>query len=108
VQLIPVQKELAAQDVVARLEAAGTKLLITNAAMLSMAAEAVSSVGNIPLLDIAEKQDIFEGAEYKGFQINGGPESESTDGFLNRTSGSTGGKMKTVITTHAHFIVSQM
>ena len=108
VQLIPVQKELATRDVVARMEQAGTKLLITNDVMRSMAHEAAQELLGIPVFLPSEDDLLFsdETVEYHGFSLRSHDAAESTAAFLNRTSGSTGGKMKTVITTHSHFIAT--
>ncbi|PVH92465.1 AMP-binding enzyme domain-containing protein [Periconia macrospinosa] len=108
VQLIPLQKELAVQDVVARMKAAGSKILITNAAMQDMANEASQLLSGIPVYDPSKDETAFSDGtlEFCGFSISDHSSAESTVGFLNRTSGSTGGKMKTVITTHSHFIAT--
>lgn len=108
VQLIPLQKELAVQDVTARMQAAGSKLLITDAAMQDMANEASKLLGNVPVYDPSLDKEAFseKAPEYCGFSIGNHEDAESTVGFYNRTSGSTGGKMKTVITTHSHFIAA--
>lgn len=108
VQLIPIQKELAAKDVVARMEQAGTKLLVTDDVLHAMATEATQELPRITIYVPAEDEKLFraEMPAYHSFSLNGADAAESTVGFLNRTSGSTGGKMKTVITTHAHFIAT--
>jgi 4-coumarate--CoA ligase len=108
VQLIPLQKELVVQDVTARMQAAGSKLLVTNAAMRDLANEASKLLGGIPVYDPSEDENAFSDTtpEFQGFSITSHSEAESTVGFFNRTSGSTGGKMKTVITTHSHFIAA--
>lgn len=108
VQLIPIQKELAAKDVVARMEQAGTRLLVTDDVLHAMATEATQELAGITIYVPAEDEKLFraETPAYHSFSLNGADAAESTVGFLNRTSGSTDGKMKTVITTHAHFIAT--
>lgn len=90
------------------MEQAGTKLLVTDDSMRPMATEATQGLHGIPMYVPAEDEKLFsaETPEYHGFSLNSNDSAESTAGFLNRTSGSTGGKMKTVITTHAHFIAT--
>ncbi len=90
------------------MEQAGTKLLVTDDAMRPMATEAAQKLHSIPLYVPAEDEKLFgvETPAYHGFSLNGDDAAESAVAFLNRTSGSTGGKMKTVITTHAHFIAT--
>ena len=90
------------------MEQAGTKILITDDAMRPMATEATQALHGIPIYVPAEDEKLFsaETPEYHDFSLNSHDAAESTVGFLNRTSGSTGGKMKTVITTHSHFIAT--
>ena len=90
------------------MEQAGTKLLVTDDVMYPMATEAIQELQVIPIYIPAKDWQLFsaETPAYHGFSLNGDDAAESTVGFLNRTSGSTGGKMKTVITTHAHFIAT--
>ena len=90
------------------MEQAGTKLLVTDDVMRPMATEAAQKLHGIPIYVPAEDEKLFsvETPAYHSFSLNGDDSAESAVGFLNRTSGSTGGKMKTVITTHAHFIAT--
>ena len=90
------------------MEQAGTKLLVTDELMHAMASEVTHELHGIPIYIPSEDEKLFraETPEYHSFSINGDDTAESTVAFLNRTSGSTGGKMKTVITTHAHFIAT--
>ena len=90
------------------MEQAGTKLLVTDNILHAMATKATQELHGIPIYVPAEDEKLFrdEMPAYHGFSLNGDDAAESTVGFLNRTSGSTGGKMKTVITTHAHFIAT--
>ena len=106
------QKELTASDVIARLAQAGAKLLVTDESFLAVAEQASQSqqVGSIPLfiLDGPHSQlDLLStgSPQYHGFQLKTSDEAESNTAFLNRTSGSTG-NMKSVVTTHAHFIAA--
>lgn len=76
--------------------------------MENMAREASDVLGGIPVYDPSTDEKAFsdETLEFHGFSISDHESAENTAGFLNRTSGSTGGKMKTVITTHSHFIAA--
>ncbi|KAF1988171.1 AMP-binding enzyme domain-containing protein [Aulographum hederae CBS 113979] len=105
VELIPLQKELGLGDVTARMEQAEAKVLITDPTYLSMGNQAAAKVGAKVLVPETEPELFHDSVkEYHDFKIDDEETSGNTIAFLNRTSGSTGGKMKSVITTHAHFI----
>jgi acyl-coenzyme A synthetase/AMP-(fatty) acid ligase len=105
---------MTALDVAGRLEQAKAKILITDADTLSMAEEASVLAGcvSIVTLDRADQHTVcMEDLIQEGnpsislFEITTPQEAESHNAFLNRTSGSTG-KMKSVLTTHAHYIAT--
>jgi 4-coumarate--CoA ligase len=111
---VPIQTGMTALDVAGRLEQAKTKLLITDADMLSMAEGASVLAGCISIitLDQADKstpciEDLIEIGDpsISHFEIRDPQEAETHNAFINRTSGSTG-KMKSVVTTHAHYIAT--
>lgn len=108
VELIPVQVGLSAGDVTARVTQAKAKLLITDSPLLELAEKASQQSDALPLLILNGSYTPLEGVcdasdRFEGFKLNGSAEAESHTAFINRTSGSTG-NMKTVLTTHAHFI----
>lgn len=105
---------MTALDVAGRLEQAKAKLLITDANTLSMAegASVLAGCVSIVTLDRADQHtDCMENLIQVGdpsvslFEIATSQEAESHNAFINRTSGSTG-KMKSVLTTHAHYIAT--
>ncbi|KAL9616284.1 MAG: hypothetical protein Q9160_008824 [Pyrenula sp. 1 TL-2023] len=108
VELIPVQKDLTANDIAARMEQAEAKLIVTDCTFLTLASVAAASFGNLAIFVPELDKGLFSSnvPEYHDFKITHNSDSEASIAFLNRTSGSTGGKMKTVITTHAHFIAT--
>lgn len=110
VELIPVQKELTLKDVVARLTCANATLLVTNQPFSAMADQAKMQMDSLRLLDLGESSSQLKSIvkafpKYDGFHLKTANESESHVAFINRTSGSTG-NMKSVLTTHAHFIAA--
>lgn len=102
------QKELTTNDVVARMKQAETQLIVTDSVFLTMAAVASAALGGIRLFLPETERGLFgpEVPEYHEFKIDTEEEAQNSVAFVNRTSGSTGGKLKTVITTHAHFIAA--
>lgn len=105
---------MTALDVAGRLEQAKVKLLITDAGTLSMAegASVLAGCVSIVTLDRANQhtacmEDLIRMGDpsVSPFEITTPQEAESHNAFINRTSGSTG-KMKSVITTHAHYIAT--
>ncbi|KAL8736863.1 MAG: hypothetical protein Q9181_002254 [Wetmoreana brouardii] len=109
---IPIQTGMTAQDVTGRLEQAHAKLLITDADTLSMAEGASVLAGCISIvtLDRADRstacmEELIEMGDpsVSQFGLKTPEEVEAHNAFINRTSGSTGA-MKSVITTHAHYI----
>ena len=111
---IPIQTGMTALDVAGRLDQAKAKLLITDADMLTMAEGASVLAGciSIATLDRTDRSTVrVNGLEdmcdssVSPFELKGPEEAESHNAFINRTSGSTG-KMKSVITTHAHYIAT--
>lgn len=101
-------------DVADRLEQAKAKLLITDAATLSMAERASVLAGcvSIVTLDRADQhttcmEDLVQEGDPSVplFEIETSQEAGSHNAFVNRTSGSTG-EMKSVLTTHAHYIAT--
>ncbi|KAL9001258.1 MAG: hypothetical protein Q9188_005503 [Gyalolechia gomerana] len=114
IALIPIQTGMTAEDVAARLYQAKAKLLITDAMNLSMAEGASVLVGCIRIvtMDRADRsttcmEELMEGGDgcVSHFELKSPEEAESHNAFINRTSGSTGA-MKSVITTHAHYIAT--
>ena len=114
VALIPIQTGITALDVAGRLEQAKAKLLITDTSMLSMAegASVLSGCISIVTLDQADRfttclNRLVEMGDSSAppFRLTSPEEAESHNAFINRTSGSTG-TMKSVITTHAHYIAT--
>ncbi|KAB2572706.1 4-coumarate--CoA ligase 1 [Lasiodiplodia theobromae] len=108
VELVPLQKELAAKDVTSRLDQAEAKLLVTDLPLLSKALEACATLPSVALLALdgtSSQLNFFNDGcpEYHGFHLETRGEAESTVAFVNRTSGSTG-TMKSVQTTHGYFI----
>ena len=111
---IPLQTDMTAEDVAGRLEQANARLLITDTGTLSMAESSSVLIGCIPIItmdqadqlvtcmdELVEKGD----ASATHFELRTPEEAESYNAFINRTSGSTG-TMKSVITTHAHYIAT--
>ncbi len=105
---------MTALDVAGRLVQAKARLLITDADTLSMAEGASVLAGCISIvtLDRANQytacmEDLIQMGDpsVSPFEITTPQEAESHNAFINRTSGSTG-KMKSVITTHAHYIAT--
>lgn len=101
-------------DVAGRLEQAKAKLLITDAETLPVAegASVLAGCVSIVTLDRADQHTacmeelIQEGdPSISLFEITTSQEADSHNAFINRTSGSTG-KMKSVLTTHAHCIAT--
>lgn len=108
VELIPIQSSLASEDISARMEQADAKLLITDNKFFELSKRAAEQAGGIPLFVPENEHDLFgeDVPEFCGFYIDSEHEAADSPAFLNRTSGSTGGKLKTVVTTHAHFIAT--
>lgn len=108
VELIPIQGELSSSDVMARMEQAGAKLIITDKRMLGLSQAASAPLPSVSVYVPEDDKSLFdpETPEYTGFTITSEAIAQDTPAFLNRTSGSTGGKLKTVITSHAHFIAT--
>ncbi|WEW56956.1 hypothetical protein PRK78_002415 [Emydomyces testavorans] len=101
-------------DVAARLEQAGAKLLITDSEVLFLAEVASMLAGVIPLVTMdANDQvwrcmdDLIQSGDPTAniFELTTKREADEYDAFMNRTSGSTG-TMKSVLTSHAHFIAT--
>lgn len=111
---IPMQTGMTALDAAGRLEQAKAKLLITDADTLAMAEGASVLAGCISIvtLDRADRRtasvkELIETSDssVSHFELRSPEEAESHNAFINRTSGSTG-TMKSVITTHAHYIAT--
>lgn len=109
---IPIQDNIDFIDVAKRLEQARAKLVVSSSSMLRMAECASELAGVIPMLtlDLADPhvpylRDLLPVGDpnFNSFKLEGETAVASHPAFLNRTSGSTG-NMKSVITTHAHFI----
>jgi 4-coumarate--CoA ligase len=96
VELIPIQSGLASDDISARMEQADAKLLITDTTFLEISTKAAKQLNNIPVFVPENEEDLFadEAIEYHGFSIDSEIKSAESPAFLNRTSGSTGGKLK--------------
>ena len=114
VALIPVQTEMVAEDIAARLVQSKAKLLVTNAALLSMAEVASVLAGIVPIIsmDKADPHTLCLDEFLKHgdpavstFELTSVEDTACMPAFINRTSGSTG-KMKSVMTTHAHYIAT--
>ncbi|MCJ1439060.1 hypothetical protein MMC27_008451 [Xylographa pallens] len=108
VQLIPIQAGITAGDIFARVRQAETKLLVTDTSSLELAGKVSRQSSRLPLLVLdgsyLQLEDVHGvKTRHEGFKLRCTAESESHVAFVNRTSGSTG-NMKTVLTTHAHFI----
>ncbi|KAF2150685.1 acetyl-CoA synthetase-like protein [Myriangium duriaei CBS 260.36] len=89
------------------MEQAGTKLLITDNQLLALSQVAADLLPNVKVWVPESDLNLFTSIpEYHSFSLTSQVASSTTPAFLNRTSGSTGGKLKTVITTHAHFIAT--
>ena len=73
-----------------------------------MVAVASAALGGISQFIPEMERGLFgpEVPEYHAFKIDTEKEAQDSVAFVDRTSGSTGGKLKTVITTHAHFIAA--
>ncbi|KAL8704745.1 MAG: hypothetical protein Q9225_008067 [Loekoesia sp. 1 TL-2023] len=114
VALIPIQTGMTAEDVAGRLDQAKVKLLITDAENELMA-EGASVLAGCPSVVTLNRGDqstacmedlIATGdASMSHFELKTPEEAEAHNAFINRTSGSTGA-MKSVITTHAHYIAT--
>lgn len=94
VELIPIQKELTLNDVVARVKQAGATLLVTNQPFFAMADQATKQMGSLRLLNLGECSSqlallVAECPKYEGFHLQTAGEAESHTAFINRTSGST-------------------
>ena len=109
---IPIQDNITDIDVAKRLEQARVKLVVTSSSKLLLAECASELAGVIPLLalDPVGQRVPYLGdllpagdPDFHSFKLESAAAAGSHPAFLNRTSGSTG-SMKTVITTHAHFI----
>ncbi|KFY46079.1 hypothetical protein V495_02667 [Pseudogymnoascus sp. VKM F-4514 (FW-929)] len=114
VALIPIQKNLGYLDVAGRLVQYSAKLLFTDQTLLSTAVSALSIIGPIPVITLEEVDSRFPRYAYldvllkqevsaRRLSLNKVTDSRSHIAFINSTSGSTG-KMKSVLTSHAHFI----
>lgn len=112
--LIPVQKELSAQDVAGRLQSSNSKLLITDGALLGLTELASGLAGGVPIitLDKADREipsldELVTQAQPGSttFELRSHEEAEAHDAFINRTSGSTG-NMKSVLVSHSHYIAA--
>ncbi|KAL8687986.1 MAG: hypothetical protein Q9218_005990 [Villophora microphyllina] len=111
---IPIQTDMTAQDVAGRLDQARCKLLITDTRTLSMAESSSALAGCVPIvtLDRADSttaclEDLVNDGDpsISHFEISTPEQAQTYNAFINRTSGSTG-VMKSVITTHAHYIAT--
>lgn len=111
---IPIQTGMTAEDVAGRLYQAKAKLLITDAKTLPLAEGASVLAGCIRIvsMDRADRcttcmEDLLEKGDpcVSHFELKSLKEAECHNAFVNRTSGSTGA-MKSVITTHAHYIAT--
>lgn len=105
---------MTAADIASRLEQQQVKLLVTDSRHLPMAKDAISLFEEIPLLsldpagpDVPQLNDLLPkgNSNFNSFNLKSTEEADLHHAFLNRTSGSTGA-MKSVITTHAHFIAA--
>lgn len=105
---------MTAEDVAGRLEQAHAKLLIADTDTLSMAESASVLIGCISIvtLDRADRfttciEELIEAGDpsVSQFELKTPEEAEAHNAFINRTSGTTGA-MKSVITTHAHYIAA--
>lgn len=85
--------------------------MFTDEVLLSIAEAASALIGVVPLITFEDidaytphLSGLVEGAtKCTSFHLNNSAEAENHIAFINRTSGSTG-KMKSVLTSHAHFI----
>ncbi|KAL8941763.1 MAG: hypothetical protein Q9216_002048 [Gyalolechia sp. 2 TL-2023] len=111
---IPIQTGMTAEDVAARLYQAKAKLFITDAQSLAMAESASVLAGCIRIITMnrADRsttcmEDLIERGDacISHFELKSAEEAETYNAFINRTSGSTGA-MKSVVTTHAHYIAT--
>ncbi|KAL8834773.1 MAG: hypothetical protein Q9176_007291 [Flavoplaca citrina] len=111
---IPIQTGMTAEDVAGRLKQAHAKLLITDSDMLSVAENASVLAGcvSIVTMDRANRstrcmEELVEMGDpsESRFELKTPEEAEAHNAFINRTSGTTGA-MKSVITTHAHYIAA--
>jgi 4-coumarate--CoA ligase len=111
---IPIQTGMTAEDVAARLVQAEARLIVTDSEMLSMAELASVLAGVIPIVSMDPSQDdtvclkdLVESGDASAshFKLETTESAEAFSAFINRTSGSTG-NMKSVITTHAHYIAT--
>ena len=109
---IPIQLNMTAADVASRVQHQHVRLLVTDSQDLPMARSALTSMPEVHLLSLDEADpkvlqinDLLANADptFNSFNLKSETEANETCAFLNRTSGSTG-SMKSVITTHAHFI----
>jgi 4-coumarate--CoA ligase len=105
---------MTAEDVAARLVQAEARLIVTDSEMLSMAELASVLAGVIPIVSMDPSQDdtvclkdLVESGDASAshFKLETTERTEAFSAFINRTSGSTG-NMKSVITTHAHYIAT--
>ncbi|OBT58561.1 hypothetical protein VE04_02241 [Pseudogymnoascus sp. 24MN13] len=114
VSLIPIQKDLGYLDVAGRLVQSGSRLIFTDQALLSIAETALAIIGVIPVITLEEVDSRFPRYPHLDvllkqevgaprFHLNSVSDSRKHIAFINSTSGSTG-KMKSVLTSHAHFI----
>lgn len=90
------------------MEQANAKLLVTDTRFLEISTKAANQLNGISVFVPENEKGLFaeEAIEFHGFFIDNEVKSSESPAFLNRTSGSTGGNLKTVITTHAHFIAT--
>ncbi|KAI9730842.1 MAG: hypothetical protein M1834_005560 [Cirrosporium novae-zelandiae] len=109
---IPVQKDCNSHDIASRLIQGHVQVLFTDREMFAIAEAAAELAGGVPLVSlddadpyIPQVADLVLQTPRKlcEFHLNSHVQAESYNAFVNRTSGSTG-KMKSVLTTHAHFI----
>ena len=114
--LIPVQRSTAADDIARHLKQTNAKLLITDCDVWDLAEAAATLVGSIPMVTLdkgtSPRCPSLDGLlDTKAlcvddiFQLNSNHKANEYNGFINRTSGSTG-NMKCVLISHAHFIAT--
>jgi 4-coumarate--CoA ligase len=111
VSLIPIQKDLGYLDVAGRLVQSGARLIFIDNALLNITETALALIGVIPVITLEEVDpryphiDVLLKQEVNAprFYLSSASDSRKHIAFINSTSGSTG-KMKSVLTSHAHFI----
>ena len=106
--LIPIQKDLGYLDVSGRLVQSGARLIFIDNALLNITETALALIGVIPVITLEEVDpryphiDVLLKQEVNALRFYLSSARKHI-AFINSTSGSTG-KMKSVLTSHAHFI----